>query len=158
MEGTAVMSSILQQLSVGAMITINQASRQIYVTSLNSPQGPVNVLASGTPGPSANNIFIVTMYSFNGTNEAKISLQPNKMAGNFWMPGENVVGLSLPIVVGPAAGQFLLTDTGQGLTIQNTFAPPGPYIHGYEPSVIGLLTYGHDQPLIQGLFAISVVG
>lgn len=146
-------SSVLASLGVGTMIYLTQGN--INATVVPIPEGGGSAIAMNPPAEGANTLFVITMYEFNGINEAKVSLQASGTEA-FWVPGESSSGLTNPILLGPEPGQFLLTDTGDGvISIQNTFAPPAPYI---QNGVGNILSYGFDQPLIQGLFNIEVAG
>ena len=149
---TILASQPLQALSVGAIVTISQVNAQAYVFPINSTQ---YVIAMGNPPPNfLKSNFEITMYQFNGSNEAKISLQPVGMKGLYWVVGQSVEGLTNPILLGPTPGHFLLTDVGDGhITIRKTRGNLGPYLRGYR-----VLSYGFDQPLIQGRFSIQLVG
>ena len=153
---TSLPSQPLQALSVGAIVTITQESAQAYVAPINSTQFAI---AMGNPPPKfLKSTFVITMYQFNGSNQAKISLQPLGMEGLYWVAGQSVEGLTNPILLAPEPGHFLLTDVGDGhITIRNTRVPPGPYLHGYGKGV-RVLSYGFDKPLIQGRFSIQLVG
>jgi hypothetical protein len=145
-------SSVLASLGVGSIIYLTQGN--IYATVVTILDGgsavAMNPLAEG-----ANTTFVITMYEFNGSNEAKISLQENGTEA-YWVPGNSTSGLTNPILLGSEPGQFLLTDTGDGvISIQNTFSPPSPYI---QNSVANILSYGFDQPSTQGLFNIGIAG
>jgi hypothetical protein len=150
-------SPILSTLSVGALIAINQSGRQVYVSPLDDAPGQYGIAAGPMgAGPST---FVITFYAFNGADQAKLSLQPFGMQGYYWVPGQNTGGFLYPILLGSTPAHFLLTDMGQGaLSMQNTKSPPPPYVRGFSWATGGILTYGHDAPLLQGIFQIQVVG
>jgi hypothetical protein len=150
-------SPILSSLSVGSLIAINQSGRQVYVTPLDDAPGQYGI-AAGPIGPGAST-FVITYYSFDGADQAKLSLQPFGMQGYYWVAGQNTGGFLYPILLGSTAAHFLLTDMGQGaLSMRNTKSPPAPYVRGFSWATGGILTYGHDAPLLQGIFQIQVVG
>jgi hypothetical protein len=152
-------SPILSSLSVGAMITISQSGRQVYVTPLDDAPGQYGIAAGPMGAGAGPSTFVITMYSFDGGNEAKLSLQPLGMPNYYWIAGQNTGGLLFPILLESTADHFLLTDMGQGaLSMENTVSPPAPYVRGFSWATGGILTYGHDAPLLQGIFQIQVVG
>lgn len=153
-----VVSGILDQIGVGTMIAFQPTGApDFYVNAVFFDPGGETILAVGKAGEPGlgNTSFTVTMYEHSG-NQAKISLQSGTQG--FWMAGQSGAGLATPLVLGPESGQFVLTDTGQGITIENTFAPPGPYVRVVGPGVTTLLCYGFDTPDPSGLFNILVVG
>ena len=149
-------SEILASLSVKAMISITpemDLEHFAFVVPTGGGSSP-NSIAMDTPPQGAISTFEITMYEYNGSNQAKLSLQAEGFASAFWVAGPNPNNW---IILGPTPGQFLLTDvTGNGaITIQNTFSPPDPYIHG---PVGKIMTYGYKSPLLVGVFNIQVVG
>src|ERR1044072_812910 len=148
-------SSVLASLGVGSIIYLTQGN--FYATVVTILDGE-SAVAMNTLGEGANTTFVITMYEFNGSNEAKISLQENATGASkaYWVPGNSTSGLTTPILLGSEPGQFLLTDTGDGvISIQNTFSPPSPYI---QNGVANILSYGFDQPSTQGFFNIGIAG
>lgn len=139
---------------LGDMLLITQGGLTVYVAPDGQPQ-PVNLVVIGTPPEGAVATFVVTASSPSG-NQTKVSLQALNM-GSYWSPGQNAAGQTYPIVLGPTPQTFIITASVDGYTIQTAFSPPGPFIHAYDPGT-QVLTYGHDSPLIQGLFDIAVVG
>jgi hypothetical protein len=152
-------SPILSSLSVGSIISITQSGRQVYVTPLDDAPG-VYAIAAGPMGAGAGpSTFVITMYSFEGGDEAKLSLQPFGMPGYYWAAGQNTGGFLYPILLASEGEHLHLTDMGQGaLSMQTSFSPPPPFVRGFSWQTGGILTYGHDAPLLQGIFQIQVVG
>jgi hypothetical protein len=144
-------SEILSTIDVGAMLDFEFAGTGEYVCP--RPLGGDTLLTVNNQ-PS-DPTFTVTMYEFDGGWEAKISLT---QAGSFWLPVAQAAGLDNPIVMGPEAGEFMLTDDGQGdISIANTVAPPDLYIQIVQGGPFPYLAYGFSSPLLN-LFNISVVG
>lgn len=151
----SIPSEILATISVGAMLAFTPEGDEAHYAFVVDIGGDQSAIAIDRP-QGGNYTFVVTMYEYNGSNEAKISLQPLGMPGYYWVAGQSVGELINPILLGSAPGEFMLTDVGQGaISIQNTFSPPGPYLRG---PVGRILSYGFDQPLLQGFFNIQVVG
>jgi hypothetical protein len=146
-------SRILSSIGVGAMLQFAAPSSGGYVQPVANDGWLLLLLGDQTPDAT----FTVAMYKFNGAWEAKISLtQPN----SGWLAASEAAGLENVLVASESdpPSEFLLTDTGQGLiTIQNTFAPPGPYIRAVPWDPTAYLGYGFDDPG-NSLFQISVVG
>ena len=143
------------------MITITQSGRQVYVTPLDDAPGVYGIAAGPMGAGAGPSTFVITMYSFDGGNSAKLSMQPLGMQGYYWVAGENTGGLLYPILLGSRPiGEFLLTDMGQGaLSMETTVGgSEGSFIRGFSWATGGILTYGHDTPLLQGIFQIQVVG
>jgi hypothetical protein len=137
----------------------------IGITQMNGTRAAVVPLGDGVSGikmlPSSqggSSIHVITMYEYGGGNQAALSLQPQGMQ-SYWSAGQSTAGIMYPILLGANPGQFILTDEGQGqISIQNVATPPpGPFIHAYD-SGTNVLTWGHDAPLIQGVFNIEVLG
>lgn len=147
-------SEILASLSVEAMISITPAMDLQHFAFVVPTGGVSQAIAMDTPARGAISTFIITMYEYNGSNQAKLSLQAQGSPGAFWAAGPSPDNW---IILGPTPGQFVLTDvTGNGaITIQNTFSPPDTYIHG---PVGKIMTYGYKKPLLVGVFNIQVVG
>jgi hypothetical protein len=149
-------SEILASLSVEAMIAITpqmDLEHFAFVVSTGGGSSPL-AIAMDTPPRGAISNFVITMYEYNGSNQAKLSLQAEGSPSAFWVAGPSPDNW---IILGPTPGQFVLTDvTGNGaITIQNTFSPPDTYIHG---PVGKIMTYGYKRPLLVGVFNIQVVG
>src|ERR1051325_11634029 len=141
-------SSILRALSVGDMITINRDNGAVYVAPLNASQYAIAM--STPPLKGVKSTFVITMYSFNGSNEAKISLQPLGMDGYYWVAGQSGGSLINPILLGQKPGHFSLTDVGGGqISIKNSFVPPGPYIRG-QGNGAHFLSYGFGDSSFVG--------
>lgn len=143
----------------GGMIMLTQADSTVYIAPIAEPGGVVNLVVRGTPPPGAISTFVVTIQETDGET-TKVSLQPLGMDG-YWVTGQNIAGLAYPIIVGPNPETFLLTGSllGGQITIATAFSPPGSAIWGYNPQTgASVLTYGHESPLIQGLFDLLVVG
>jgi hypothetical protein len=146
----------LENIQTGAMVTITQDNLTAYVVWTGPLPGQY-AIANGTPPQGAISTFVLTVYGWS-EGLTKVSLQPFGMDGYYWTAGQNVEGIAYPITLGPEQETFILAETiDEYTTIQYTVTPPGPYIHGYD-SGAKLLTYGHDQPLIQGLFEFQIVG
>jgi hypothetical protein len=153
-EGTpGAVSPILSSISVGAILNISL------------PGGTLGVLefdGAGLISPAATSDydFTVTMYSFNGENEAKISLvQGDSPDGTlFWTPTESAAAGNAITVAEGEPGQFVLTDDGSGgISMQNTFAPPDPNLAVIQPGGFPpYLAYGGQKS--SGPFTIEVVG
>lgn len=146
-------SSILASLKAGNFVTITQGGAPLYVAAdtQDTPR-----LANGAPPPGAITSFLVVTYEYNGTDEAKIFLQPNDMPGQGWSAGTSLGG-SFPVVIG-APTCFLLDDAGNGqVTIQNTTSPPGPFVHGATDPASPYVSYGYVEAGDAGKFTISIV-
>jgi hypothetical protein len=124
-----------------------------------APFGQPIVLA-GERGAWGNPSFEVTMYAYDGRNQAKISLRSIAAPLGFWAAGKSVEGFPNPLVIDRVqAGHFLLTDTGRGISLQNTFSPPEPYYRVVPPGISAYLAYNFsDTGGDAGLFNISIVG
>jgi hypothetical protein len=119
-------SEILASLEVGAMVEFQmRETDQVVVPTGYMGQA---VLVPGSPPDRL--CFTITMYEFNGEDEAKISLAMIGESDAYWACDLGSMGeLNNPLGLGPEAGQFLLTDEGGGaISIRNAFAPPSPFI------------------------------
>jgi hypothetical protein len=153
-------TSILARITVGAILQIQSvASPAYYAVAAQIPGRPPMVLA-GERGGWGNPDFVVTMYDYDGRNEAKISLLSKASPAGFWSAGKSIEGFPNPLVIdNRQPGHFLLTDTGRGISIQNTFGPPEPYIRLLPPGIAAYLGYGFpDTGGNAGLFRLSIVG
>ncbi len=160
MTQTAVAVGILPRINVRAILQFQSVASPRFYAMAAAPFGRPIVLA-GERGPWGNPNFEVTMYAYNGSrNEAKISLRSIAAPAGFWAAGKSAEGFPNPLVIDPReAGHFLLTDTGRGISIQNTFTPPGPFYHLVPPGMASYLAYGFaDTGGGAGLFNISIVG
>jgi len=156
---TAVAVGILPRINVGAILQFQSvASPRLYAMAA-APFGQPIVLA-GERGPWGNPSFEVTMYAYDGRNQAKISLRSIAAPRGFWAAGKSAEGFPNPLVIDPGqAGHFLLTDTGSGISLQNTFTPPGAYYRVVPPGISSYLAYGFaDTGGASGLFNLSIVG
>lgn len=148
-------SEILASLNVGAMLEFQMSGGEEFVVP--AAYMGQTVLAPGTP-PSRP-YYTVTMYEFNGENEAKISLQVEGDSNASWacaVTSED--GLQNPLVLQAAPGQFILTDQGAGaISIRNTFAPPGPFVGIVLAPDFVYFGAGFEQ-VDYSLFTIFVVG
>ncbi|HEV7509343.1 MAG TPA: hypothetical protein VGS07_30990 [Thermoanaerobaculia bacterium] len=155
---------ILARINVGALLQFEGVGFPgAYAVAAVVPEyGPI-VLVSSRPehGAERNASFEVTAYTYNGQNQAKISLRSRTLPAGFWAPGKSPQKLPNPIVIADRPGVFLLTDTGRGnISIQNTFSPPSPYIRCEMTGDWPYLKYGFDADPreVRGLFRISIVG
>jgi hypothetical protein len=150
--------TILARITVGAILQFQSvASPSSYAIAFNLEGKPLVMTGERVFG---NPNFVVTMYSYDGRNQAKISLLSKAAPIGYWAPGQSFQGFPNPIVIDDKRqGQFLLTDTGRGISIENTFAPPPPFIRRVPPGIAPYLTYGYpDTGGNAGLFNISIVG
>jgi hypothetical protein len=156
----AAPAGILARISVGALLQFQCAALPSYYAMAASLLGHSMVLA-GERGSWGNPNFVVTMYDYNAPqNSAKISLRSAVAPVGYWAAGKSVEGFHCPLVIdAKQAGHFLLTDTGRGISIQNSFYPPQPFVHLVPPGVASYLGYDFaDTGGNRGLFNISIVG
>ena len=156
---------ILDQIRVGFLLQFESVGFPgTYAVAAVVPEYGAIVLVSSRPAEqdaAVNANFEVTAYSYDGRNQAKISLRSIASPTGFWAPATSTPAFPNPIAIAGRPGEFLLTDTGNGnITIQNTYAPPSPYIRRDMPGSYPYLRYGFaaDPREVRGLFRISIVG
>ena len=126
--------SILSTIKVGSQLNFQLERRDDNIMSYSYKR----VAFVGVDAWSET--YTVTAYAYDGGDEAKLSLQ--SPAGTFWIPVPEAAGRQYPIILGPDAGEFVLTDVGDiTVVIRTTFSPPAPYIGFGDRG----LSYGLDR-------------
>lgn len=149
---------ILAQIQVGARLQFETLRIRNYyaVAAVLSGYPPLVVAGERTFG---NPTFLVTMYAYDGKNQAKISLRSTTSPVGYWVAGDDIQGFSSPITIADVPGEFLLTDTGNGIISIQNIVPPPSYIRVIPPGISTYLSYGYPDPGgMAGLFNISIVG
>lgn len=101
----SIPSEILATISVGAMLAFTPEGDEVnyaFVVDIGGDQSAIAI----DPPQGFNYTFVVTMYEYNGGNEAKISLQPLGMPGYYWVAGQSVGELINPILLGSPQGNL----------------------------------------------------
>jgi hypothetical protein len=113
------------------------------------------LLIIADPSTGGDPDFIVTMYEAGGDGTAKMSLEWTD--GNAVMAddGSAPVQDAMMLGAGPPA-QFLLTDTGNGVTMQVIFPGELGYLGAAVTTTPSALTSGHPSPDASGFYSITV--
>ena len=157
-------NNILAQLSVGAMVSFidsGSGGGANYITTTSLAGQPnfryLTVLPGGSQGV---NIFVLTAYSYNGSDTAKGIFQLYQEPGRYWgcTPTSQ---LGTGVIVQNAEATIILKAPGGG-SVVNLTAPFGsPQCTGYIGSStttggIRYLNYCKTPPY--GAYAVQIVG